>query len=354
MPRRSTPRHEEAKSDGSARHVGKQIRLLLRRPDLQLGARFRPHVDAQTSSAPSRHLDAANVPSVAAVQSVGHAQDGRESAHDVALLRREQLKLLVPVLRNRAAVVPRDSRDQLAFAIGKARQVGVIQQVVRVLVMPVVRHERAHVVQHGCRVQQRALLGAEAVHAPRLVEQGKAELGDLLRVRFAVRAAPPERAQSLEHHVLPVQAARRSADLAPDQIGHQAVAQAARGDLHLFDAQPAHHAVQDGRPGVHDVDARFVDAELAALLGGAVAKPLENPAHLRLRDGAAAARWRSRDPPRQRRDGARGPSRADQAAVAADEQRIDLPQTVLDRFLEETCLAGRDGIALDEELRQTN
>ena len=40
--------------------------------------------------------------------------------------------------------------------------------------------------------------------------------------------------------------------------------------------------------------------------------------------------------------------------MAADEQRIDLPQTVLDRFLEETCLAGRDGIALDEELRQTN
>ena len=99
-------------------------------------------------------------------------------------------------------------------------------------------------------------------------------------MRLAIPAATPEGAQSFQDHVFAVQAARGRSNLAADQVDHEAVAQAARGDLHLVDAQPAHDAVENGGPGVHDVDARFVDAQLAALLCRRVAQPIEHVLHL--------------------------------------------------------------------------
>jgi len=50
-----------------------------------------------------------------------------------------------------------------------------------------------------------------------------------------------------------------------DQIGHQAIAQAALGDLQLLDAQPPHDALADRGPGVDDVAALLVDAPFAPL-----------------------------------------------------------------------------------------
>ena len=202
-------------------------------------------------------------------------------------------------------------------------------------------------------MQERALFGAQAVHAAGLIEQRQAELRDLLGVRLAIAAAPAEGAEAFEHHVLAVEPAGRRAYLAPDQVGHEPVAQTARGDLHLLDAQPAHHPIEDRRSGVHDVDARLVDPQLAPLLRRRVAQPLQHALHLSVGHRTAPAR-RSGEPARQLGDGTGGARGPDQPAMSADQERVDVGQRVLDRLLEQPRLAPGDGIVLDEELRQAD
>ena len=172
-------------------------------------------------------------------------------------------------------------------------------------------------------------------------------------MRLAIAAPPPKRTQAFQDDVLAVQAGRWRPHFPAHQVDHEAVAQPARRDLHLFDAQLAHDTVEDGRAGVHDVDARFVHAQLSPLLRRRIPQLVEHLVHLLVRDRPAASR-RSRETAHELRDRARRSRRADQAAVPADEERIDLREAVLDRFVEEARFLAPDGIALDEELGEAH
>ena len=135
---------------------------------------------------------------VAAIEPVGHAQDGGEIAHHHTLLGSEALELLVPFPGRAAPVISGDGGDQLPLAIRIAGQIGVVQEIVAVLVVTVVRDERAHVVEHGRGVQERALFLAQPVQVGELIEQGKAEVRHLLGVLLAVGATASERSQTVE------------------------------------------------------------------------------------------------------------------------------------------------------------
>ena len=289
---------------------------------------------------------------VAAVEAVGDAQERCQPPHDDTLVGRQPLELGVPVLGRRAPVIARDGRDQLALAVGEAGQIGVVQQVVGVLVVAVVGDERTHVVQHRCRMQERALLFAEPVQLAGLIEERQRELRHLLGVLLAVSAAAAEGAQAVEDRRLLVQVRAPPPHRAADEVGHQPVAQAARGDVQLLDAQLAHHPFADGGAGIDDVVALLVDAELAPLFRGRIAQPFENAPHLRVADREARDRFATGEPPRQlrhRAGRARGP---DDALVHADQQRVDLRQAVLDGLVDQLGLLARDRVGRDEELGQ--
>ncbi len=208
----------------------------------------------------------AHVAAVSAIEPVGDAQERSQAPDHGALVGREHREHLVAILGRRAAVVAGDGGDQLALAVGEAGEIGVVDEVVAVLVVPVVADEGADVVQQRRGLQERALLVAEPVHLAGLIEERERQPRHLLGVLLAVADAAPERAQPLEDRVLVVLVGARRADPAAHQIGHQAVAQTAGGDLQLVDAQRPHHPFADGRAAIDDVGPVLLDAPLAPLL----------------------------------------------------------------------------------------
>ena len=200
-------------------------------------------------------------------------------------------------------------------------------------------------------MEQTPLLGAETMHGAELIEERQRQLRDLLGMRLPVPAAPAEGPQPLENGVLLVQAGGGRADLAAHEVGHEPVAQAPGGDLHLLDAQLAHDAFEDGGAGVDDVDAGGIDAELLALLEIGGAELVEDGADLGVGDRPASARSAGHRL-RESGNGAGRSRRPDDPAVLPDQHGIDLQHRVLDGFLDQLRLAPRDRVVLDEELAQ--
>ena len=77
----------------------------------------------------------------------------------------------VAALRRRAAVIAGDQRDDLDLVGLEAAQVAVLDQVVRMAMMPLVADVVADVVQEARVLEPLALAIAEAVHALGVVEQ---------------------------------------------------------------------------------------------------------------------------------------------------------------------------------------
>ena len=87
---------------------------------------------------------------------------------------------VVPPLRRRAAVIARDERDRLDLVGLESAQIAVLDQIVRVLVVPLVADVHADVVQERGILEPLALAVGQAVDAARLVEERQRQARDLL------------------------------------------------------------------------------------------------------------------------------------------------------------------------------
>ena len=85
-------------------------------------------------------------------------------------------------------MIARDERDHLDLLGLEAAQVAVLDQVVRVLVVPLVADVDADVVQERRVLEPLALAIGQAVHAARLIEERQRQPRDLLRVLGPVAA----------------------------------------------------------------------------------------------------------------------------------------------------------------------
>src|SRR5262245_19371436 len=124
------------------------------------------------------------------VKSVGDTQDGGESLD--ALPRLGIQLAVVRMLRTArlaSAVVSSDVGDDDLVRGGNAEQVGVANQVKRVLVMSFVVDVVSHIVQDRGICQQHAVGGLAAESCPDRVEQLQGQALHVSRMRFFVMAA---------------------------------------------------------------------------------------------------------------------------------------------------------------------
>src|SRR5215213_11586780 len=144
--------------EGLLEHVA----LFLGGPDFLVAGACAREPDADFA-ARAFDVEAADVAVVAAVERVGHAEDAAELPDGLAVLLGERGVILVPLLRERAAVVAGHVGDDLALGLGEARQLGVLDEVERVLVVRLVRDVVADVVQERGGREQRPVVAAELV-----------------------------------------------------------------------------------------------------------------------------------------------------------------------------------------------
>ena len=130
------------------------------------------------------HLQRVHRAHVSAVEAIGDAQDRGEPLDLIAqrLVERAEVAMLFPW--RRAAMIARDVRDHHLLGRRDAEQLGVHDEVVRVLVVPIVVDVIADVVQQRGVGERGAIVGRTAEPAAQRVEQSQGEPLDLQRVRL--------------------------------------------------------------------------------------------------------------------------------------------------------------------------
>jgi len=107
---------------------------------------------------------------VTAVQIFRQAKNGTQLPHDLAALPPEFPEVRMPARRRAAPVVPGDQRNRLDFVWFEAAQIAVLDQVVRVTMMPLVTDVHARVVENRRIFQPFALFVGHAVDGACAIE----------------------------------------------------------------------------------------------------------------------------------------------------------------------------------------
>src|SRR5262245_31819174 len=118
--------------------------------------------------------------SMAAVETLSHAQDRRQRANGLAQRARQARVLVVRALRRSPPMVARDQGDNLDLIWMKTAQVAVLDQVVRVPMVSRVADQAAEVVQQGRVLEPFTLAVGQAMNSPALIEQRKRQPHHLL------------------------------------------------------------------------------------------------------------------------------------------------------------------------------
>src|SRR5919197_686158 len=117
-------------------------------PHLQLGVARRANLQ-QIVVASVVELDGADRLRVASIEALGETQDCRERPDRSSYPASERTELVVAPLGRALTVIARDERDRFDFLGLEPAQVAVLDQIVRVLVVPFVADMDAQVVQDG-------------------------------------------------------------------------------------------------------------------------------------------------------------------------------------------------------------
>ncbi len=162
--------------------------MAVRRPQFELGV-TRGAQPREVVVAPRIEVDACQGLSVAAIEPLGKPDHRREHAHRPSLGAFEIPVALVRLLRRRLAMIAGDEGDDFDLLRIETAEIAVLDQVVRVPVMPLVADMHADVVQHGAELEPLSLAIAESVHALRLVENIERQARHLGGVLGPVAAA---------------------------------------------------------------------------------------------------------------------------------------------------------------------
>ena len=119
---------------------------------------------------------------MAAVEAFGQTQHGGQRPNRAAALLAKVGEPLVLPVRRRLTMIPGDERDRLDFVRLESAQVAVRDQVVGMLVVPLVGNVDADVVKERRVFEPLALAIGERVDAARLIEEGDRQARHLKRV----------------------------------------------------------------------------------------------------------------------------------------------------------------------------
>jgi hypothetical protein len=134
-------------------------------------------------------LDGGNRLRVAAVEIFGELQHRRQRANHATPLPLEIAEAFMPSVGGRPPMVAGDQRNDIDFVRFEPAQIAVLNQIVRVFVVPLVADMDADIVQQRRIFQPFALAIGQTVHAARVIEQHHRETCHLLRMVGPVVAA---------------------------------------------------------------------------------------------------------------------------------------------------------------------
>ena len=183
-----------------------------------------------------------------------------EFVHEAPLLRVEPGVVDVALAREAGAVVARDVRDDGDLVGREPFEVGVFDDVERVLVVAAAADGVPHIAEDGGVFEQLTLVLAPAVERRRRVEEAEGEAGDVARVLLVppepdgevVDAPPPhaaERREPLDPLVVPL-----------DEVDHDPLAERVGADLEPLDPEVLQHHVDERGAGDDLVHALLQDA----------------------------------------------------------------------------------------------
>lgn len=198
MVARATPRRFE--SQRTPEYVLERTGMPMGRPEFQ----FRVAGGAETNDVvvPSRDdVDAVDDLPVAAIQPLRKPRDRAERANDAAVGSFQQGIPLVRLLRGSLAVVPRDERDKLHLDGLEPAQAAVLDQVVRMPVVPVIADVIADVVQQRAVLEPLAFTVPQTMHPPGLIEDAQRQTRDVPGVIRPIPAAVAQFHDAAAPHV---------------------------------------------------------------------------------------------------------------------------------------------------------
>ena len=117
-----------------------------------------------------------------AVEALGQTQHGGQRANRSAAFPAKIGEPLVLPVRRRLTMIPGDERHRVDFVWLETAQIAVLDQVVGVLVVPLVGNVDANVVKERRVFEPLALAIGERVDAPRLIEECDRQARHLRRV----------------------------------------------------------------------------------------------------------------------------------------------------------------------------
>jgi CHAD domain-containing protein len=158
------------------------------RPELELRIACRPYLQ-QVVVAAIVQLEPGDRLAVTAIEALCEPQNRRQRPHDAARPPAQVPESVVLPLGGCPTMIPCHERDDVDFLRLEAAQIAVLDQIVRMFVVPFVTDVNADVVQDGCIFEPLTLAIGETVNGPRLIEQPHRQPGHLLRVLRPVVAA---------------------------------------------------------------------------------------------------------------------------------------------------------------------
>src|SRR5437867_2314588 len=319
------PAHFNAKR--FPQHPLERLGVPARRPQLELRIARRPNLQ-QPIVATIVKVERGDGLRVTAIEALGQTENRRQRPDRAPALARQLVEARMPPFGSRTSMIPRQERDCLDLVGLEAAQIAVLDQIVRVLVMPFVADMDADVVQDAGVLEPFALAIGEAVNSARLLEEGDGEPRHLVGMLRPEIAALGELDDAAAADVGVTIRLRDLLAVPRDVIEDQSFAQRQIAERQLGCAETAHDRVEQDRAGHRQIRAArlearnvqpFLEIDVDDLLAGA--------AQLLGRDAAAAQRVRGA-PVLGRRDGAEAEDRARRADHAIEAGHCDLVEIV--------------------------
>src|SRR5581483_108426 len=239
-----------------------RLRMPAGRPELELRVAAGPDLEESVLVAIVK-IDARDDLRVTAIEAFRETQDRRERLDDPPPPPRQLPIAFVFAFRRGAPMVAGDECDRFDFVGIEPAQVAVLDQIVRMFVMPFVADVDADVVQDGRVLQPLALAIGEPVDRAGLVEERRRKPRDLRRMLRPVVAALGELDDAPPAHVRIAVGLRDLLAVARDVIEDQTFAEGKVAERELSRPETPHDRVEDDRAGDGQVGAARLETRNA-------------------------------------------------------------------------------------------
>ena len=218
---------------------------------------------------------------VAAVERLGEAKNGGERTDDPPFFGAEAPKSGRILARRTLPVVSRDERDDLGLERLESAEIAVLDQVIRMLVVPRIADVRADVVKNGPEFEPFTFAVRQLVNGPRLIEHGQCKPRHLIRVLGPITAPLGQLDYAAAPDIRILTGLCDVFAIALDVVEHQSFAKREITQHNLGRLQMLEHHVEHHRTGNDEIGAARIETrQLHALAEASCRQLLAEPADL--------------------------------------------------------------------------